>query len=58
MIWSIDEAIADLSTYFTLMAGDLLFTGTPAGVGAPYDRGDTTESGGVDGVATLDIKLI
>lgn len=56
MIWSIDEAIADLSTYFTLMAGDLLFTGTPAGVGA-VDRGDTL-SGGVDGVATLDIKLI
>lgn len=56
MIWSIDEAIADLSTFFTLRAGDLLFTGTPAGVGA-VDRGDSL-SGGVDGVASLDIKLI
>lgn len=34
MIWSVPEAIADLSTFFTLQPGDLLFTGTPAGVGA------------------------
>lgn len=34
MIWSVDEIIAELSTYMTLVPGDLIFTGTPAGVSA------------------------
>ncbi|TXC71472.1 fumarylacetoacetate hydrolase family protein [Sphingomonas ginsenosidivorax] len=33
MIWSVAEVIAVLSTYVELAAGDLIFTGTPAGVG-------------------------
>jgi len=33
MIWSVPEIIAELSTYFVLRPGDLIFTGTPAGVG-------------------------
>lgn len=33
MIWKIGELIAHVSTYFTLKKGDILFTGTPAGVG-------------------------
>ena len=33
MIWKIDELIAEVSKYFTLKTGDLIFTGTPAGVG-------------------------
>ncbi|APU69287.1 fumarylacetoacetate hydrolase family protein [Christiangramia flava] len=33
MLWKIDELIAYLSTYFTLKIGDVIFTGTPAGVG-------------------------
>ncbi|MBB1138537.1 fumarylacetoacetate hydrolase family protein [Myroides sp. WP-1] len=33
MIWKIDELIAEISRYFTLKTGDLIFTGTPAGVG-------------------------
>ena len=33
MIWKIDELIADISKYFTLKTGDLIFTGTPVGVG-------------------------
>ncbi|MGG5505249.1 MULTISPECIES: fumarylacetoacetate hydrolase family protein [unclassified Myroides] len=39
MIWKIDELIAEISRYFTLKTGDLIFTGTPAGVGkvAPGD---------------------
>lgn len=39
MLWSIDELIAYSSTFFTLKKGDILFTGTPAGVGqvAPND---------------------
>ena len=40
MIWGCDEIIAQLSRHFRLEAGDLIFTGTPAGVGAlqPGDR--------------------
>ncbi len=33
MIWKIDELIANISKYFTLKMGDIIFTGTPAGVG-------------------------
>ncbi|SDR66707.1 fumarylacetoacetate hydrolase family protein [Gramella sp. MAR_2010_147] len=40
MLWKIDELIAYISTYFTLKIGDVIFTGTPAGVGKvnPDDR--------------------
>lgn len=34
LIWSVDEIVANLSTLFTLEPGDLIFTGTPEGVGA------------------------
>jgi fumarylpyruvate hydrolase len=40
MIWSVAEVIAALSTYVELAPGDLIFTGTPAGVG-PIQRGET-----------------
>ncbi len=36
MLWKIDELISYISTFFTLKIGDILFTGTPAGVGAVY----------------------
>lgn len=42
MIWKIDELIAEVSKYFTLKKGDLIFTGTPAGVGK-VNSGDTLE---------------
>ena len=42
MIWSVDEVIAELSTYYKLEAGDLIFTGTPAGV-APVVKGDDVQ---------------
>ena len=51
MIWSVPEIVAELSTYFELLPGDLVFTGTPAGVG-PLLPGDLV-AGGVDGVGTL-----
>lgn len=39
MIWNVAELIQDVSTYFTLKTGDIIFTGTPAGVG-PVQIGD------------------
>ena len=51
LIWSVPEIIAELSTLFTLQPGDLIYTGTPAGVG-PVKRGQRIE-GGIDGVAGI-----
>ncbi len=42
MVWSVPEIIADLSTLYSLRAGDLIFMGTPAGVG-PVQAGDCLE---------------
>ncbi len=56
LIWSIPEVIAELSTLFKLQAGDLIFTGTPAGVAA-VQRGDVLQ-GGVEGVANLQTRII
>ena len=55
MIWSVAEAIAELSTYYVLAPGDLLYTGTPSGVGA-VARGDRLRAG-IDGVGELEIRL-
>ena len=56
MIWDIPTQIAFLSTLFELNAGDLIFTGTPAGVGA-IKKGDKLK-GHVDGVADLEVAVI
>lgn len=56
MIWQIDEVIANLSTYFTLQPGDLIFTGTPAGVGA-VQVGDQLHAQ-IDGLGSLDVKIV
>jgi fumarylpyruvate hydrolase len=56
MMWKIPEIIANLSTSVRLEAGDLIYTGTPAGVG-PLLRGDLLE-GGVAGVGTLRARII
>ncbi|MEO7152931.1 MAG: fumarylacetoacetate hydrolase family protein, partial [Burkholderiaceae bacterium] len=50
-IWSVPEQIAYLSNLITLQPGDLIFSGTPAGVGA-VKAGDKLE-GHVDGVGDL-----
>jgi fumarylpyruvate hydrolase len=55
MIWSVAEVIAELSMLFTLAPGDLIFTGTPAGVGAVI-RGDLI-TGGVDGVDEISVRI-
>ena len=56
MIWKLPEIIVELSTLFTLSAGDIIMTGTPAGVG-PILRGDRIRCG-VEGVAQLDVEVI
>lgn len=55
LIWSVAETIEHLSKYFALQAGDLIFTGTPAGVGA-VQRGDLLE-GTIDGLGELRVRL-
>jgi fumarylpyruvate hydrolase len=56
LIWKIDETIAYLSGLFELAPGDLIFTGTPAGVGAvrPGDR----LHGHIDGVGDLQVEVV
>jgi fumarylpyruvate hydrolase len=56
MSWKVAEVIANLSQYIALAAGDLIFTGTPAGV-STIVRGDVIE-GGVAGVGELRISLV
>ncbi len=56
MIWNVPEIIAELSTLFELAAGDLIFTGTPAGVAAI--KPDDVLEGGVDGLATVKVTVI
>jgi fumarylpyruvate hydrolase len=51
MIWSVPEVIAQLSRFYALQPGDLIFTGTPAGVG-PLVPGDRIE-GGIEGLPSL-----
>ena len=55
MIWSIPEVIQHLSAYFELRSGDLIFTGTPEGVG-PVKPGDLI-SAGVDGLAEISLRI-
>jgi len=55
MTWKVPEIIAELSTLFEIAAGDLIYTGTPAGVG-PIVRGDSIEAG-IDGLDPLAIRI-
>ena len=55
LIWNIPELIADLSKFYHLQPGDLIFTGTPEGVG-PLQAGDRIE-GRVDGVGTITLAI-
>jgi fumarylpyruvate hydrolase len=56
MIWSVPDIIAELSTFFELRAGDLIYTGTPAGVG-PLRPGDRIECG-IEGLQSLHNTIV
>jgi fumarylpyruvate hydrolase len=56
LIWSVAEIISNLSQYFRLVPGDLVFTGTPDGVG-PVNPGQTM-SAGIDGLGSISIAVI
>jgi len=56
MIWNLAEVISHLSRAWALQPGDLVFTGTPAGVGAVV-RGDVLE-GSVTGLAPLRVRVV
>ena len=56
MIWSVPEQIAYLSEYYTLEPGDLIYSGTPAGVG-PVKPGDEMHAG-IDAVGELKVKML
>jgi fumarylpyruvate hydrolase len=55
LIWSVPEVIAFISASMVLQPGDLIFTGTPAGVGplVPADR----VQGGIDGIGTIEVTI-
>ena len=56
MIWNVTEIVNELGRLFALKAGDLIFTGTPSGVG-PVTRGDTLHAE-IAGVGALRVDVI
>ena len=55
LIWSVAESVAELSTLFELAPGDLIYTGTPAGVG-PLVPGDVV-TGGIEGIDEIEVTI-
>jgi fumarylpyruvate hydrolase len=55
LIWNVREIIADLSLFYHLQPGDLIYTGTPEGVG-PVVAGDRI-TGRVQGVAEVALEV-
>ena len=55
MVWSVPEIIAHLSQFYHLRPGDLIFTGTPAGVG-PVQPGDELQ-GSIEKVGAISLKI-
>ncbi|WP_230531680.1 fumarylacetoacetate hydrolase family protein [Microvirga roseola] len=56
MIWSVAEQIAYLSSYFELFPGDVIFSGTPEGVGA-VNRGQTM-AGAIEGLGEIRLRVV
>jgi|TARA_B110000444_G_scaffold229310_1_gene235715 2-keto-4-pentenoate hydratase/2-oxohepta-3-ene-1,7-dioic acid hydratase in catechol pathway len=55
MLWKIDDLISEISNYFTLKIGDIIFTGTPSGVG-PVEENDVL-TGFLDKKESFSIKI-
>jgi fumarylpyruvate hydrolase len=55
LVWSVPELLSDLSHYYHLQPGDVIYTGTPAGVGA-VTPGQVLR-GGVDGLETIHLTI-
>ncbi len=55
-IWGVPEALSHLSALYKLFPGDLMFTGTPAGVG-PVEAGNCL-TGGIDGIGEIEISVV
>ena len=55
LVWSVPEIIAHLSTLYHLGQGDIVFTGTPAGVG-PVEPGDNLR-GRIQGLIDLELTI-
>jgi fumarylpyruvate hydrolase len=55
LVWSCEEVVAHLSRYYHLVPGDVVMTGTPAGVG-PVTAGDEI-TGGIDGLAPIKLSI-
>ena len=55
LIHKVPEVIAHLSTFYHLRPGDLIYTGTPEGVG-PVNSGDVLE-GTIEGVGAISLTL-
>jgi len=56
LIWSVADTVAYLSKFFELMPGDLIYTGTPEGVGAVV-KGDRMR-GGIDGLGEFTVDVV
>ena len=56
MIFSFDEIISYISQYFTLRIGDIIFTGTPAGVGK-VEENDSLQAY-IEDIKALDIRIL
>ncbi len=56
LIWSVNETIEHLSKFFELRPGDLIYSGTPEGVG-PVKRGDELD-GGIEKIGSLKVKVV
>lgn len=56
LIWNVNETIEHLSKFYELRPGDLIYTGTPEGVGA-VKPGDEME-GGIAGIGTLKVRVV
>ena len=54
-VWSVEEILCDLSKFYHLVPGDLIMTGTPAGVG-PVGPGDEIK-GSIEGVGDVELRI-